>query len=237
MMSMPIRQVMMMAGAVLSPKTGKQSEIDCLSKQVNHLTAAFDFWNRWMLWGLGVAALAAVWIGVTTRLTIVRSKQLTVAQGQLDAAKEAQLKLDLQEKDVKIAEANKAAGEANKKAASAQLELAQLTGPPYLVPIIHGTATPDLSKGTKQLVLLTSDTQINLPKLPDGKSLTWTLILAQDAVGQHQFTFSPQISGFGNKLFSPGQSKWIVNLLTDSNGTVNVGLGGTFVASPKVPQL
>jgi hypothetical protein len=155
-----------------------------------------------MLWGLGVAALAAVWIGLTTRLTIVRSKQLTVAQGQLDAAKEAQLKLSLQERDEKIANANKAAGDANEKAALAQLELARLTGPPYLVPVIHGTANPDLSRGTKQLVLLTSDTQINLPKLPEGKSLTWTLILAQDEVGQHQFTFSPQISGFGNPLKS-----------------------------------
>jgi outer membrane protein TolC len=151
----------------------------------------------------------------------------------LDAAKEAQLKLSLQERDEKIANANKAAGDANEKAALAQLELARLTGPPYLVPVIHGTANPDLSRGTKQLVLLTSDTQINLPKLPEGKSLTWTLILAQDEVGQHQFTFSPQISGFGNTLFSPGHSKWLVNLLTDSSGTVNVGLGGTFAPAPK----
>jgi hypothetical protein len=80
MMRMPIQQVMMMASAILSPKSGRESEIDCLTAHVNHLTAAFDFWNRWMLWGLGVAALAAVWIGLTTRLTIVRSKQLTVAQ-------------------------------------------------------------------------------------------------------------------------------------------------------------
>jgi hypothetical protein len=130
------------------------------------------------------------------------------------------------------AEATKAAGQANEKAAKAQLELARLTGPPYMVPVIQGSATPDLSKGTKQLVLLTSDTRIILPKLPDGKSLTWTLILAQDERGQHQFAFSPQISGFGNTLFSPGHSKWIVNLLTDSSGTVNVGLGGTFVAAP-----
>jgi hypothetical protein len=235
MMSNPLKQVLTMASVILSSKSEKQSEIDFLTTHVDHLTAAFDFWNRWMRWGLGVAALAAVWIGLTTRLTIVRSKQLAVAQGQLDAAKEAQLKLSLQESDQKIANANKAAGDANEKAALAQLELARLTGPPYLVPVIHGTATPDLSKGTKQLVLLTSDTRINLPKLPEGKSLTWTLILAQDEVGQRQFTFSPQISGLGNTLFSPGHSKWLVNLLTDSNGTVNVGLGGTFAPAPKVP--
>src|SRR6185437_3376840 len=95
--NMPIQQVMMMASVILSPNSGTQSEIDCLTAQVNHLTAAFDSWNQWMLWGLGVAALTAVWIGLTTRMTIVRSRQLTVAQGQLAAAKEAQLKLDLQE--------------------------------------------------------------------------------------------------------------------------------------------
>ena len=125
MISMPIQQVMMMASAILSPKSGKQSEIDRLTTHVNHLTAAFDFWNRWMLLGLGIAAFAAVWISLTTRLTIVRSRQLTVAQRQLDAAKEAQLKLDLKEEaDEKIADANKAAGDANEKAALAQLELA-----------------------------------------------------------------------------------------------------------------
>lgn len=235
MISKPMQQVMMMASAVLSPKSGKQSDIDCLTAKVNHLTAAFDVWNRWILLGLGIAALAAVWIGITSRMAYVRSKQLAVAQDQLNTAKEAQLKLDLQERDERIADANKAAGDANERAALAQLELARLTGPAYLVPVIHGTATPDLSKGTKQLVLLTSETRINLPKLPDGKSLTWTLILAQDEVGQHQFTFSPQISGFGNPLSSPGHSKWLVNLLTDSSGTVNVGLGGTFTAAPKAP--
>ena len=160
---------------------------------------------------------------------------LTAAKSDLAKQQERAAKAEsgIASAEQHAAEANKAAGDANEKAAKAQLELARLTGPPYLVPIIHGTATPDLSKGTKQLVLLTSNTHINLPKLADGKSLTWTLILSQDAVGQHQFTFSPQISGFGNTLFSPGHSKWLVNLLTDSSGTVNVGLGGTFVDAKK----
>lgn len=164
---------------------------------------------------------------------IAKSRELSAAQSELIAAKDRAAGEDSLAKDQKIAEANEAAASANEKAAKAQLELARLTGPPYLVPIIHGTATPDLSKGTKQLVLLTSNTRINLPKLADGKSLTWTLILAQDARGQHQFTFSPPISGFGNTLESPGHSKWLVNLLTDSSGTVNTGLGGTFAPAAK----
>lgn len=168
--------------------------------------------------------------------------ELIAAQTELGKQQErtaaAEGKIALAEQQAKEADA-KAEGfklsiaRAEEDAAKAQLELARLTGPPYLVPVIHGTATPDLSRGTKQLVLLTSDTRIVLPKLPEGKSLTWTLILSQDARGQHQFTFSPQISGFGNSLDSPGHSKWLVNLLTDSSGTVNVGLGGTFVAAPE----
>jgi hypothetical protein len=118
------------------------------------------------------------------------------------------------------------------EAANAKLELARLTGPPYRVPVIQGIATPDISRGNKQVVLLTSDTRINLPTLPKDKSFTRTLFLTQDGVGQHQFTFFPQLSGFGNVLYSPPRSSWLVNLVTDSNGTVNVGLGGTFVAAP-----
>ncbi len=159
---------------------------------------------------------------------IIKAKSDLAAQQERAAKAEENIALAEQH----AAEANKAAGDANEKAAKAQLELARLTGPPYLVPIIHGIATPDLSKGSKQLVLLTSDTRINLPKASDGKSLTWTLILAQDEHGQHQFNFSPKISGFTDTLFSPAHSKWLVSLLTDSSGTVNVGLGGTFVAAP-----
>ena len=97
----PIEQVTMMASTILSKTVGNSSEIDSLTQRVVLLTNAFDFWKRWMLLGLGFAALAAIWIGVTTRLTIVRSKQLTVAQGDLDAAKEGQLNLDLKQKTLK----------------------------------------------------------------------------------------------------------------------------------------
>jgi hypothetical protein len=109
-----------MGNAILSDNLGKSSEISSLTHKVSDLTQSFDFWNHWMLWGLGFAAIAAFWIGITTRMTVVRSKQLTVAQGNLDSAKEAQLRIELKDKDQKIADAFKASGEANERAGHAE---------------------------------------------------------------------------------------------------------------------
>lgn len=92
---MLIQQVMIMASATLSQKLGINSEIDSLTQRVTDLTYAVDFWNRWMLWGLVAASVAALWIVGATRLTVVRSKQLSMAQELLDSAKERQLQLDL----------------------------------------------------------------------------------------------------------------------------------------------
>jgi outer membrane protein TolC len=160
-------------------------------------------------------------------LTIAKSDLTTqigqVAGLQLDAsnAKAAQQQVEI------------ALEQQRERTANAEVELSRLTGPPHLVPVKHGVAIPDLSAGNKQVVLVSEDTRIILPKLPKEKSLSWTLILTQDGVGQHQFTFSPQLSGFGNYVLdSPPHSSWLVNLVTDSSGTVNVGLGGTFAAAP-----
>jgi hypothetical protein len=90
--------------AIKSEEDGSMDEIQSLTSRVQQLGNAVDFWNRWMLWGLVFAALAAIWIGLTTRLTIVRSKQLAVVQASLDKAKEGQLALELKEKDRQIAE-------------------------------------------------------------------------------------------------------------------------------------
>jgi len=165
---------------------------------------------------------------------------------RMSNVKDTYLKAHLSDMSERVANADARAAEANERAATnereaqglraradeAELELARMTGPPYLVPVIHGVATPDLSAGNKQVVLLTADTRINLPKLPKGKSLAWTLTLTQDAVGQHQFTFSPPITGFGNNLYLPPGSGSLVNLSTDEKGTVNTGLGGTSIPAP-----
>jgi hypothetical protein len=75
---MLIEQVMRMANAALPETAGKISEIDTLTSHLNRLTDAVDFWNRWMVWGLVIAAVAATWVVLATRLTIVRSKQVSV---------------------------------------------------------------------------------------------------------------------------------------------------------------
>jgi hypothetical protein len=98
----PIQQVMMMVNAILSDTLGNESEIDSLIRRVKHFTDAVNFWNRWMLWGLALAAVAAFWIVISTRLTVIRAKQLSDTQGQLDAAKDRKLRQDLSDKEAEI---------------------------------------------------------------------------------------------------------------------------------------
>jgi hypothetical protein len=78
-------------------------EIEALTSRVNELGSAVDFWNAVMIWGLALAALAALLIGYSTRLVVVRSSALGQAQGELMAAKDRQLQADLKAKDLAIA--------------------------------------------------------------------------------------------------------------------------------------
>jgi len=82
-------------GAALSGKENV-SEIQALTLQVEQLSNAADFWNNLMLWGLAIAALAAVFIVVTTRLALARTSEAAEAQARLNVAKD-------REKDVRIA--------------------------------------------------------------------------------------------------------------------------------------
>jgi hypothetical protein len=108
---------------------------------------------------------------------------------ELDAAnareQAAQLQKDTQELKTE-------ADDARRDMVQAQLELARLNGPLYRIPVIHGIATPDLSKGFIQQILLTGDIRINPPILPTmrkGRTASWMLFLDQDSVGSHQYTF------------------------------------------------
>jgi multidrug efflux pump subunit AcrA (membrane-fusion protein) len=103
-----------------STEGGKVSEIQSLTQRINELGGAVDFWNVVMLWGLALAAVAAVVIGVSTRLVVVRTGQLGDLQGQLIAAKDRQLQADLKEKDRQIAVAGKDAARANERAGKAE---------------------------------------------------------------------------------------------------------------------
>ncbi len=107
---------------------------------------------------------------------------------------------------------------------AAQLELARLNGPPYIVPVSKdGVAKPDLSKGNKQFVLLHRDTKIVFPLMPKGKSLAWTLLISQDEAGGHQFSFSPQLNWPGNKIFF---DSCIADIVTTDAQTLDRSLGG-----------
>lgn len=94
-------KVMMMAKAILSDVLGKASEIDSLTRQTDALNRAVDRWNTWMLWGLAVAVIAALWVGIATRMVVHRSKQLSGMQGRLDSAKERELRSQLSATDAK----------------------------------------------------------------------------------------------------------------------------------------
>lgn len=87
--------------AILS-KRENVAEIQSLASQVERLSNAAEFWNKAMFWGLGVAAFAAVFIFITTRLVIMRVSQAREAQSELDKAKDRELQKVLREKDEEI---------------------------------------------------------------------------------------------------------------------------------------
>ncbi len=102
------------------------SEIQSLTERVQRLSTAVDDANRWLLWSLVGAAIAAVLVGLATYVVISRSKRLADTQDLLSKAKDRQLASDLGSKDVEIgkakddaAKAGQKAGEANERAADA----------------------------------------------------------------------------------------------------------------------
>ncbi|HYK58145.1 MAG TPA: hypothetical protein VEV85_01835 [Bryobacteraceae bacterium] len=80
-------------------------EIQSLTLRVNALNQSVDWWNTAMVWALVFAALAAVAVVVTTRVALMRAKELGDVQAELIQAKDRQLTLDLKDKDSKIAQA------------------------------------------------------------------------------------------------------------------------------------
>lgn len=93
------------------------SEIQDLTERVRVLSESTDWWNDKMIWALVLAAVAAVLVVLTTVMALRRAGQTSGAQSELIQAKDRQLAVDLSEKEGKIAEAQKAAGEANERAA------------------------------------------------------------------------------------------------------------------------
>jgi hypothetical protein len=70
-------------------------DMQSLALRVQRLNQDVDFWNTAMIWALIFAAIAAIAVVVTTRIVLVRAKQLTEAQELLASAKESDNELQL----------------------------------------------------------------------------------------------------------------------------------------------
>jgi hypothetical protein len=108
-----------------SGENGIVSEIQALEERVRLLGESADWWNNKMIWGLVLAAIAAVFVVVTTVMALRRSGQKDDAQSELIRAKDRQLAIDLRDKDGKIADANDRAGAAIERASKADERASQ----------------------------------------------------------------------------------------------------------------
>lgn len=81
-----------------------------------------------MLWGLGIAALAAILVGISTRIVVVRTSQLAAVQDLLSAAKNRQLQADLKVKDLEIGNLKTRSDMADASIAAAKVEVARAGG-------------------------------------------------------------------------------------------------------------
>lgn len=197
--------------------------------------------GRWTI-PLSIVGLILVIVGVagegyfepmqSNAETAVRQfdeKQLGTAISDAAVAKAAVAPLEAEaacahEKTAKLEEATEGlkveAEIARRNRARAERELAIINGPPYVIPVsANGIAVPDLSKSAKQRIVLTRNTRMSFPTLPEGHSLNWTLIIEQDEKGQHQITTFPFDISHGNIQQAPPFSSRVCSLTTDSNGT------------------
>lgn len=100
----------------------------------------------------------------------------------------------------------------------------------YDVPIVSGHATPDLSKGLNQRVLMTEDLIIDAPINAPGP-ITWTLIVDQDTTGN--WTASPDQTAYFNNfgLISGPNTRCQINWVLDLNGKNSVS-GAPSIGQP-----
>jgi hypothetical protein len=104
---------------------GNVPDIQRLSQSVRDLSASVDLWNELMIIGLAIAAVAAVFVVIATRIIVNRTGQLSTAQELLSVAKDRQLSSDLKDKDVKIGEAQHATAELSGKLEQERQKTAQ----------------------------------------------------------------------------------------------------------------
>jgi len=102
------------------------SEIHDLEERVRALGQLADFWNNKMVLALFLAAVAAIFVVWTTVMALRRTGEKDDAQSELIRVKDRQLAIDLRDKDMKIADAQRAGSEANEKAEKEGFARAQL---------------------------------------------------------------------------------------------------------------
>lgn len=102
------------------------THIQSLSQKAGELNDSVNFWNTAVIVALILAALAGIAVVVTTRLALVRAKQLGSIQEQLLRAKDDDLALNLKDKDLKIAQAGKLASEAAERAEKEKEKIARI---------------------------------------------------------------------------------------------------------------
>jgi len=95
------------------------SDMQSFTLSTKNLNDSIDFWNTFMLWGLALGALAALWIAISTRLIVVRTKQLSAVQDGIDDINRGQI-AQLENDNLKLsADLLAAKGDTDKAAAKA----------------------------------------------------------------------------------------------------------------------
>jgi hypothetical protein len=136
------------------------SEIQSLTLRVQSLSHSVDWWNTAMIWGLALAAIAAVFVVIATRIVVTRTGELSAVQDLLSEAKD-------RDKDVKIAEAQRGATEASAKAEGFRLEIAKANESAAEAQAKVAGATAEAAKATLELSKLKMPRVIPRDKEPD----------------------------------------------------------------------
>lgn len=87
--------------------------IQSLTGEIQRLSESLAWWNKWgVIVGMAATAIAASWLVIAQLMVINESRAISIAQDELLRIKDEKLARDLSEKDLLIAEANKASAEA-----------------------------------------------------------------------------------------------------------------------------
>lgn len=102
------------------------ADIQVLTVRVEHLSRSADCWNTAMICAVVLAAIAAILVGIATWKSVTEGKKLAIAQDVLGKAKEANLSLELKDKDRQIATVQRGTAEAKERAAKLEVEALSL---------------------------------------------------------------------------------------------------------------